>query len=68
MLLDWIPRYGRTYQYDPKTRKRFSRKWSWFKPGQGLWGFYLLDRLGLLHEYMETWEWQEVTGEDGQVG
>lgn len=59
LKLDRIPRYGRLYIW-----KRERQGWSqpiWKYQKRGMWGFYLLDNIGWLHDYMdETIDWSEV--------
>lgn len=49
LRFDRIPRYGRIYTYNSKTKESTMH---WRYQDHGLWGFYLLDNLGWLHDYV----------------
>jgi len=49
--LDRIPRYGRYYRIDIKTRKFSKAQWKYYRRGR--WGMNILDRLGLFWPYLD---------------
>ena len=49
--LDYIPRYGRTFHLVNGSK---IREWRFMK--NGLWGFYLLDRMGLTWKFIDEQE------------
>ncbi len=55
LLLNYLPRYGRTYDLDKMSSLLELDKqkpvWKFFR--YGFWGTNILDRFGLLWEYLE---------------
>jgi hypothetical protein len=56
MRLDYIPRYGRMYRTVEPIRVGKPIVWTkpeWHYMKRGLWGFRLLNRIGLLGKYLK---------------
>lgn len=53
-MLDYIPRYGRTYNARPGDEGLSFGKPVWKFMSNGLWGFNMLDHLNLLDKALET--------------
>jgi hypothetical protein len=60
LVLDRIPRYGRYYTFE---NGEFSKA-HWSLHRNGLWGFYLLDRLGWLWPLIDYYNPEPDSGED----
>lgn len=60
LLLDRIPRYGRVYRIRPLPE---TMEWRYMK--RGMWGFYLLDRLGWLDLLIAESEYRALLKERG---
>lgn len=66
LKLDRIPRYGRGYTltkdtvYTPDGHIADNPTWKYQK--YGLWGFYFLDDIGWLHEFMDLTKGRHVPG------
>lgn len=58
LLLDWVPRYGRVYQLDPPPQTM-----RWQVMSRGMWGFYLLDRVGWLDLFIDESEYRQAVKE-----
>lgn len=62
LLLEWIPRYGRLYSFDPSwyeedadvTKTSATVRWRWMR--RGCWGINLLSKLNLLWPYIDHYE------------
>jgi hypothetical protein len=56
--LDRIPRYGRLYPLRPRDPDNLvgPARWTWQRRGH--WGLNLLNRLGLLWQYIDEAEWR----------
>jgi hypothetical protein len=67
LLLDRIPRYGRTYHYaSPLTCEEdlsnsMVKEWHYMR--RGMWGFYLLDRFNWLDLFLMESEYRHAVKE-----
>lgn len=64
LLLEYLPAYRRFYTFDSANIDDFldnqkKPHWRYCPPGRGLWGFHLLDDLGLLWPYLDRYENEE---------
>lgn len=69
LVLDRIPRYGRTYTllaapHDVEEKYTFSKA-RWGFERRGYWGFNLLDRIGWLDQFIDYYNPPEKSDDGG---